>query len=106
MNLSKQEKKFADEYVFRFFHAPAVTVEMRLESAKYAGYAISGNHAKDDAIVNSLLEKSDVKAYIAGEIERFRKILDDDQARALWNHISEFVPGEPEDGTTGRIYLH
>lgn len=106
MKKRKVGKKFADEYVFRFFHAPAVTVEMRLESAKYAGYEISGDHAKDGSIVRTLLEKSDVKAYIDGEIERFRKILVDVQARTLWNHISEFVPGEPEDGTTGRIYLH
>ena len=107
MSLSKQEKKFADEYVYGFFHTNAVTTSLYTHSAVVAGYAEEANtDARNIAI--ALLNKADVKAYVDAEIERFRNILADEHGKALWNHISKFEPSEPDEECyfSGRITLH
>lgn len=79
-NLTEQEKKFADAFVYLFFHAPALMPGMKEDAA--------------DNFARALSEKANIKQYIDSEIERFRGILSDDQSMNLWKHISEFKPGE------------
>lgn len=107
MSLTKQEQKFADEYVYGFFHTNAVTVGLYAHSAVAAGYAKDANREAEN-IAMALLNKENVKAYIDSEIERFRSILADAQGKALWNHISKFEPGEPDEECfySGKIILH
>ncbi len=107
MSLSKQEKKFADEYVYGFFHTGAVTTGLYALAAVAAGYAKEANRGAEN-IAKVLLDKENVKEYIDSEIERFRSILADEQGKALWNHISKFEPGEPDEECfySGRIMLH
>ncbi len=107
MNLSEQEKKFSDRYVFNFFHTPAVTGADALSAAEYAGYEIPDDYNKADALVKSLLNNKNIQQYIDSEIERFRTILSGKQRKNLWKHISEFKVGTPElDGCYGSIINH
>ena len=39
-NLTEQEKKFADAFVYLFFHAPALMPGMKEDAAVYAGYDV------------------------------------------------------------------
>ena len=93
-NLTEQEKKFADAFVYLFFHAPALMPGMKEDAAVYAGYDVPDDMNKADNLEKSLLGKEKIKQYIDSEIERFRGILSDDQSMNLWKHISEFKPGE------------
>ncbi len=107
MNLSEQEKKFADEYVFSFFHAPAVSDADALGAAEYAGYEVPDDYSKADVLAKSLLNNKNIRQYIDSEIERFRVILSGEQRRNLWKYISEFKEGEPEtEGCYGSIINH
>lgn len=107
MSLTKQEKKFADEYVYGFFHTSAVTTALYARAAVIAGYAKEENNDARNIAV-TLLNKAEVKEYVDSEIERFRNILADGYGKALWNHISKFEPGEPDEECyfSGRITLH
>ncbi len=107
MNLTTQEKKFADEYVFQFFHTGNTCSGMAFNAARYAGYEIPVDKPKADALGKSLLEKTEVKEYINSEIERFRSILSGEQRRNLWGYISNFTSGTPETGADyGSIIKH
>lgn len=103
-DLTKQEQKFADDYVFLYFHAGAVTSGIAVEAARYAGYDIPDDVSKADAIAKTLLHKANIEKYIDAEIQRFREILSGQQRRNLWQHISEFVAGEPEQNTLPTDY--
>lgn len=107
MSLTKQEQKFADEYVYGFFHTNAATVGLYAHSVVTAGYAKDANREAEN-IAMTLLNKAEVKSYIDAEIERFRSIFADEQGKALWNHISKFEPGEIDEECYfgGRIILH
>lgn len=107
MSLTEKEKKFADEYVYGFFHTSAVTTALYAHSAVVAGYAKEANRNAEN-IAMELLGKGNVKAYIDSEIERFRGILANEQAKTLWGHISKFEPGESDEECfySGRIILH
>ena len=93
-NLTDQEKKFADAFVYLFFHAPALMPGMKEDAAVYAGYDVPVDRNAADNFARALSEKANIKQYIDSEIERFRGILSDDQSMNLWKHISEFKPGE------------
>lgn len=93
-NLTEQEKKFADAFVYLFFHAPALMPGMKEDAAVYAGYDVPVDRNAADNFARALSEKANIKQYIDSEIERFREILSDDQSMNLWKHISEFKPGE------------
>ena len=107
MSLTEKEKKFADEYVYGFFHTNAVTTALYARSAVVAGYAKEANRNAEN-IAMELLGKRNVKEYVDSEIERFRSILADAQGKALWKHISKFEPGESDEECfySGRIILH
>ena len=100
-NITEQEKKFADEYVFLNFHAHGVSLHdaFRLMGALaviYAEYDVSSNTA--DEFAKSLLSKQNIRQYVDSEIERFRSILSSEQRRNLWAYISKFTVGTPEQG--------
>jgi hypothetical protein len=107
MSLTEQEKKFADEYVFLYFHTTATYSGMAVNAASYAGYNIPVDVCQADSLGKSLLAKSDIKEYIEQEIKRFRSILSGEQRRNLWGHISQFAAGTPEQGASyGNIINH
>lgn len=107
MSLTTQEKKFADEYVFQFFHTGSIYSGMAVNAARYAGYEIPVDEPKADTLGKSLLEKTEVKEYIDSEISRYREILSGEQRRSLWDHISNFTGGTPETGADyGSIIKH
>lgn len=95
-NITEQEKKFADEYVFLNFHAHGVCPGMGALAVIYAGYDVSNNTA--DEFAKSLLSKQNIRQYVDSEIERFRSILSSEQRRNLWAYISKFAVGTPEQG--------
>lgn len=93
-NITEQEKKFADAFVYLFFHAPALMPGMKEDAAAYAGYDLPTDRNAAENFANTLYQKPSVRKYIDAELERFREILSDDQSMNLWKHISEFKPGE------------
>ena len=95
-DLTEQEKKFADEYVFLNFHVHGVCPGMGALAVIYAGYDVSNNTA--DEFAKSLLSKQNIRQYVDSEIERFRSILSSEQRRNLWAYISKFTVGMPEEG--------
>lgn len=95
-NITEQEKKFADEYVFLNFHAHGVCPGMGALAVIYAEYDVSSNTA--DEFAKSLLSKQNIRQYVDSEIERFRSILSSEQGRNLWAYISKFTVGTPEQG--------
>lgn len=91
MSLTTQEKLFADECVFAFFHEMDHVHSAR-GAAKVAEYEIPVDVRKADDLVKSILEKTEIKEYMESEIERFRSILSGNQRKKLWEHISDFEP--------------
>ena len=55
--MTRQEKKFANEYVLLFFSGSAVSVEMNIAAARYAGYALSPDIRAADTAAKALLAK-------------------------------------------------
>jgi hypothetical protein len=110
MSLTSQEKKFADDYVFQYFHTSAVYSGMAVSAAEYAGYEVPVYESKAELFGKSLLAKKEISEYIDSEIKRFRNILSGQQRRNLWEHISSFKAGTPESGTAsgdyGNIIIH
>ena len=100
-NLTEQEKKFADTFVYLFFHSHAMYAGMGAEAARVAGYDVPVDRNAADNFARALSEKANIKQYIDSEIERFREILSDDQSMNLWKHISEFKPGESTNDLLG-----
>ena len=84
--------------------------QYKVFSAEQDGRAALAKAENNDArnIAVTLLNKAEVKEYVDSEIERFRNILADGYGKALWNHISKFEPGEPDEECyfSGRITLH
>ena len=108
MGLSKMQKKFADEYVFLYFHCKAMSREKEKDAFCAAGYKLTGDRTKDEKAIEELMKDAAVKEYIDGQLEHFRKVLSDDQAKGLWKHISLYELKDnaaPEYGS-GTIYLH
>lgn len=103
--MTQQEKKFADQYVFIFFHDYShYPMQYILE---YAGYEVPADSYEVDKFGSSLLSKPEIKAYIDAEIERFRKILSGEQRKNLWKYISAFSLGDAEMGACyGAIIPH
>ena len=93
-NITEQEKKFADAFVYLFFHESAVMPGMKEDAAVYAGYDLPTDINAAENFANDMYQKPSIKQYIDAELERFREILSDDQSMNLWKHISEFKPGE------------
>ncbi len=104
--LTEQEMRFADAYVFAFFHCSAVTAGMAEGAAEDAGYNIPVNYMKAHEFVKALQTKC--QKYIDAEIERFREILSAQQCVNLWKHISDFECSTPDDTFCGgtAIILH
>ena len=106
MSMTKQEKVFADECVFCFFHGDTVKNAL-VGAAEHAGYEMPVDVNKSEALAKSLLEKPEIRAYVDAEIERFREIFSSGQRKKLWNYISAFTPGETETGVWyGDIIMH
>ena len=106
MKMTEQERKFADECVFQFFHGDTVE-NASVGAAERAGYEMPVDVIKAENMAKSLLGKTEIRAYIDAEIERFREIFSDGQRKNLWNYISAFDLGEAETGTLyGAIRMH
>lgn len=56
-NLTEQEKKFADAFVYLFFHAPALMPGMKEDAAVYAGYDVPVDRNAADNFARALSEK-------------------------------------------------
>lgn len=56
-NLTEQEKKFADTFVYLFFHSHAIYAGMGAEAARVAGYDVPDDMNKADNLEKSLLGK-------------------------------------------------
>lgn len=104
MSLTAQEKKFADDYVFQYFHTGSTYSGMAVSAAAYAGYEVPGDESKADSLGKSLLAKKEISEYIDSEIKRFRTILSGQQRRNLWEYISSFKAGTPESVTASSDY--
>lgn len=105
--MTKQEKKFADEYVLLFFAASAVSVETATAAADYAGYALPADIRDAETAAKALLAKKDIAKYISTEIAAFRVRLSGEQRRNLWKAIRAFKPGTPEnEDYFGDICVH
>lgn len=103
--MTNQEKKFADECVFMYFNSDETSLRTNaIIAAKYAGYEIPREVTKADLIVNSLLEKVEVKDYIAEQIHTYKAKFDSSQRRKFWDVITAMTLGDPCDWTHyGRI---
>lgn len=106
-SLTTQEKNFADDYVFQYFHTSTDSGCMAVKAAVYAGYNVPADVTKAESLGRSLLENKGIRKYIDSEIERFRAILSSEQRRNLWEHISQFTAGTPEHNADyGNIINH
>lgn len=106
-SLTIQEKKFADDYVFQYFHTNTNSGCMAVNAAVYAGDDVSVDVIKAESLGKFLLQKQSIQQYIDSEIERFRAILSSEQRRNLWAHISQFTAGTPEQNADyGNIINH
>ena len=108
-NLTEQEKKFADAFVYLFFHAPALMPGMKEDAAVYAGYDVPVDRNAADNFARALSEKANIKQYIDSEIERFRGILSDDQsmrwrARARRLTPSSMVASSTQEKLRRRVF--
>lgn len=104
--MTNQEKKFANEYVMLFFHAPTTTLETAVSAAKYAGYDLSEDCNAAEATAKGLLTKPAISEYIKAEVDAFRSRFSGSQRRNLWEAIRAFEPGTPEDTCLGNIIIH
>lgn len=106
-SLTTQEKKFADDYVFQYFHTGTDSGCKAVNAAIYAGYDVPADVIKAESLGRHLLEKQSIRQYIDSEIERFRVILSSEQRRNFWGHISQFTAGTPEHNADyGNIINH
>ena len=97
--MTDQEKKFADEFVFRYFNREERSGRtLAIEVAKYAGYPIPDNNVvKADQIAQAIYNKSEIKTYIENQILEFKAKLHPSQRRTLWTAIVEMIIGDPDD---------
>lgn len=56
-NLTEQEKKFADAFVYLFFHAPALMPGMKEDAAVYAGYDVPVDRNAADTLQGHYLKR-------------------------------------------------
>ena len=107
MKLTDQEKKFADYFVFLYFHNPAYTPKLSVCAAEYAGYEIPQGYGEAVKFVENLKEKC--ADYIESERNRIYEILDVDNRLNLWNVIINSEPKKEDiiaNGFSSSLYLH
>lgn len=95
--MTDQEKKFADEYVFRYFNSEERSGwNIAIESATFAGYTLPESKPKAELIVKALYNKDEVKNYIEGQILAYKARLHPSQRRTLWAAIAAMTVGDPD----------
>lgn len=106
MNLTKQEKAFADEYVFRYCHGGG-GLETMVSAARHAEYELPDDDPAAWDFGKKLLNTPKIRIYVDAEIKRFREIFSGGQRRNLWKYISDFKPGIAEKyNTYSDIHVH
>lgn len=74
-NITEQEKKFADAFVYLFFHESAVMPGMKEDAAVYAGYDLPTDINAAENFANALYQKPSIKKYIDAELERLGNLV-------------------------------
>lgn len=96
--MTDQEKKFADEYVFRYFNSEEKSGwNIAIESATFAGYTLPESKPKAELIVKALYNKAEIKTYIENQIKEFKAKLHPSQRRNLWTAIAAMIVGDPDE---------
>lgn len=97
--MTDQEKKFADEYIFRYFNSEERSGRtIAVEVAKYAGYSIpDDNVVKADLLAQAIYNKAEIKTYIEDQIQDFKSKLHPSQRRILWTAIAAMTVGDPDE---------
>lgn len=97
--MTDQEKKFADEFVFRYFNGEERNGRtLAVEAAKYAGYSIPNDDVvKADQVAQAIYNKAEIKTYIEDQIQDFKSKLHPSQRRTLWTAITAMTVGDPDE---------
>lgn len=94
--MTDQEKKFADEFVFRYFNGEERSGRtIAIEVAKYAGYSIPDDVVKADQVAQAIYNTPEIKTYIEDQIQDFKSKLHPSQRRTLWTAIAAMTVGDP-----------
>ncbi|MCT4686611.1 terminase small subunit [Vallitalea sp.] len=95
--MTDQEKKFADEYIFRYFNSDECSWINAVEAAKQAGYTLPKCNLGAEGIAKALFNKGVIKNYIESQIQAFKEKLNPSQRRKLWIAIAEMTIDDPSD---------
>ncbi|WFD09957.1 hypothetical protein [Tepidibacter hydrothermalis] len=96
--MTDQEKKFADEFVFRYFNGEERSqITLAVEVAKFAGYIIPESKPKAELLVKALYNKEEIKTYIDSQIQDFKSKLHPSQRRTFWTAIAAMTVGDPDE---------
>lgn len=105
--MDSKETKFADEYVFLTFNGSEVSpLQIAQVAAAKAGYVLPVDKNASDEFCKAILNKDDVKAYIADQIAAFREKLSGTQRRNLWAAIGSMQLGKPSEEFDDILPLH
>lgn len=105
--MDSKETKFADEYVFLTFNGSEVSpLQVAQVAAVKAGYVLPVDKNARDEFCKAILNKDDVKAYIADQIAAFREKLSGMQRRNLWAAIGSMQLGKPSEEFDSILPLH
>lgn len=97
--MTDQEKKFVDEYIFRYFNGEERNGRtLAVEVAKYVGYSIPDNNVvKADLLAQAIYNTPEIKTYIEDQIQVFKSKLHPSQRRTLWTAIAAMTVGDPDE---------
>ncbi len=86
--MNKQEKTFADEYVFITFNSDETDgISNAIKAAKVAQYTLPCGKPQQESFVKSLLNKDEVASYLNSEFTAFKEKMNPSQRRNLWEVI-------------------
>ena len=96
--MDSKETKFADEYVFLTFNGSEVSpLQIAQVAVVKAGYVLPVDKNARDKFCKEILNKDDVKVYVAEQIAAFREKLSGVQRRNLWAAIGSMQLGKPSE---------
>lgn len=105
--MGSKETKFADEYIFLTFNgSEGSPLQIAQVAAVKAGYVLPVDKNAKDEFCKAILNKDDVKAYIADQIAAFREKLSGTQRRNLWDVIGGMQLGKPSEEFDSILPLH
>ena len=105
--MDSKETKFADEYIFLTLNGSEVSpLQIAQVAAVKAGYVLPVDKNAKDEFCKTILNKDDVKAYIADQVAAFREKLSGMQRRNLWAVIGNMQPGKPSEEFDSILPLH